>query len=282
MNVRHPGILRLIPILLAAAVLASALTPGRLWAEPLEGRDPYNHLGVTYVKKFFVDFGHLAVSPAHWKGADFLILGGTVAGTAALFTVDDQIADWVMDHHSTSSGWVPRTLSHLAEPPFLGSTIAAIYLSGEIFDSKPLRRVGLLCLEAYGANAIISSFIKFLVGRARYSAGEGDRSFHPFSFNFISRSFPSGHSGSFFAFAAVLAGEVDKPLVGALLYTLAGAVAVSRIHDNDHWASDILAGSVLGYVIGKAVLHLNRPSTEGGPSLSVGPGPGGFSLSLRF
>ena len=41
------------------------------------------------------------------------------------------------------------------------------------------------------------------------------------------------------------------------LYTLAGAVAVSRVHDNKHWASDIILGSLIGYATTKAVLKAN-------------------------
>ncbi len=257
-----------------------ALAPPPLSAQ--ESRAEISHFGVPYLKRFFVDFKDVVISPAHWKGKDLLLFGGMAAITGLLYTVDDDVAKWSVDHKDISSGDVPRFLSHLAEPPFLAGTLTALYLSGEIFHAPGLRRTILLCFEAYAANAIISSAMKLLVGRARYERHEGRDSFHPFSFDFSGRSFPSGHSGSVFCVAAIVAGRVNKPLVGALLYGAAGVVALSRIHDNEHWASDIFFGSALGYFIGKKILHLNERAEAGGAVVGLAPAPGGFSLSLRF
>jgi membrane-associated phospholipid phosphatase len=59
-----------------------------------------------------------------------------------------------------------------------------------------------------------------------------------------SRSFPSGHSASAFAFA----GGAGNVLPGASLplHALAGAVAYSRVHTGVHYPLDAIAGSVLG------------------------------------
>lgn len=281
MNVRKKTGVRLLGMFLSVVLLLGvALSPPKAGAD--ETRDQISHLGWPYLKRFALDFKDVALSPGHWKGNDFLLLGGVAVITGALYAVDGDVADWVVKHRSTSSGPVPRFLSRLAEPPFLGGLMAALYVSGEAFRSPGLRQTALLSLEAYAANAVIHSAIKFLVGRTRYSKGEGDRSFHPFSSSFTSRSFPSGHSGSAFAVAAIVAGQVDKPAVGALVYGLAGAIAISRIHDNEHWASDIFAGSALGYFIGKMILHLNRPSSTKSSPLGVSTLPGGLSFSLRF
>lgn len=265
---------------LGLASFALVLAAGPVRAQ--ERTADISHFSARYLKRFALDFKDVLVSPVHWKGGDWLLFGGTAAITGLLYTADDDVARWSVEHKDTSSGPFVRFLSHLAEPPFLAGSLTALYIGGEVFHAPELRRTILLCFEAYAANAIISSLMKFFVGRARYDAGEGDHSFHPFSFNFISRAFPSGHSGSVFCVAAIVAGRVNKPLVGALLYGAAGVVALSRIHDNEHWASDIFFGSVLGYFIGKKVLHLNDRAAAGGPTLGLAPAPGGFSLSLRF
>ena len=61
-----------------------------------------------------------------------------------------------------------------------------------------------------------------------------------------------------------------------------GTAAVSRLHDMEHWASDVFVGSVLGYFIGKMVRHLNSPRGGGSARPSVGFGPAGFSISFQF
>jgi len=67
-----------------------------------------------------------------------------------------------------------------------------------------------------------------------------------------SRSFPSGHSASAFAFAAAAGGTV--PAASLPLHALAGLVAYSRVHTGVHYPLDVIAGSALGATIGRLVL----------------------------
>ena len=72
-------------------------------------------------------------------------------------------------------------------------------------------------------------------------------------------SFPSGHTTAAFAFATIVAHEWDAvPGVPVLAYGMATAVGLSRMNDNAHWASDVLAGAVIGYVSATAVEYLHR------------------------
>jgi membrane-associated phospholipid phosphatase len=58
------------------------------------------------------------------------------------------------------------------------------------------------------------------------------------------RSFPSGHAASGFAFATGVASEAPVP--GGLLTALATLVAYSRVHTGVHYPSDVVAGAVIG------------------------------------
>jgi membrane-associated phospholipid phosphatase len=64
-----------------------------------------------------------------------------------------------------------------------------------------------------------------------------------------SRSFPSGHSASAFAFAAGASREV--PALAPVLHLVAAAVAYSRVHTGVHYPGDVLVGSVLGTATGE-------------------------------
>jgi membrane-associated phospholipid phosphatase len=64
-----------------------------------------------------------------------------------------------------------------------------------------------------------------------------------------SRSFPSGHSASAFAFAAGASREA--PALAPVLHLLAAGVAYSRVHTGVHYPGDVLVGSVLGIVCGE-------------------------------
>jgi hypothetical protein len=65
------------------------------------------------------------------------------------------------------------------------------------------------------------------------------------------RSFPSGHSATSFAFAAVVAHRYPKnKWVKWSAYALATGVSLSRYPAKKHYPSDILIGATLGYVTG--------------------------------
>jgi membrane-associated phospholipid phosphatase len=65
-----------------------------------------------------------------------------------------------------------------------------------------------------------------------------------------SRSFPSGHAASAFAFATGAAGT--QPQIALPLRTLAALVAYSRVHTGVHYPGDVVVGSLLGVLLAQA------------------------------
>jgi membrane-associated phospholipid phosphatase len=68
-----------------------------------------------------------------------------------------------------------------------------------------------------------------------------------------SRSLPSGHSASAFAFATGVGRTM--PRTGAALRLLAAAVAYSRVHTGVHFPGDVVTGALLGAAIAQATAH---------------------------
>jgi membrane-associated phospholipid phosphatase len=160
--------------------------------------------------------------------------------------------------------------------------MATMYIGGEAFKNDSLRKTALMSLESFAIGGVIAGGLKFVFGRHRPWTEHQLFDFNFLSFRNHEHSFPSGHSIAAFSVASVIAGQSNSVVIGAVSYGLAALVAISRVNNNEHWSSDVVFGSILGYFIGKEVLALNRPSTTNAPTLSFAPGPGGFSLSLRF
>jgi undecaprenyl-diphosphatase len=83
-------------------------------------------------------------------------------------------------------------------------------------------------------------------------------------------SFPSGHSATSFAAAAILAWVFPQARVG--FYVLATAIAFSRVYVGVHYPLDVLAGAILGLAIGFATRWmLARRTRHGARTDSVRP-----------
>ena len=65
-------------------------------------------------------------------------------------------------------------------------------------------------------------------------------------------AWPSGHTASSFTVASVL-DEFYGPQIGIPAYAAAGFVGYRMMDAGDHWASDVLFGGVLGWVVGHTV-----------------------------
>lgn len=67
----------------------------------------------------------------------------------------------------------------------------------------------------------------------------------------LTRSFPSGHAASAFAFATGVASAWPEAAIP--LYAVATLVAYSRVHTGVHYPSDVIAGSVVGTALSPLV-----------------------------
>jgi membrane-associated phospholipid phosphatase len=99
-------------------------------------------------------------------------------------------------------------------------------------------------------------------------------------------SFVSGHSATSFGLA-VSSGMVASmrkrrlaPVIWATGLSLAAATSYLRIASDEHYMTDVLAGSVLGAAVGLAIPLLHRPRGERGPAVVIGPAPGGAAVLL--
>lgn len=180
-------------------------------------------------------------------------------------------------------------LAHFAEkfgnPIVLGPVLVVVDQTAGLRRLPGLRgatrRVGGALLVAGLADEVL----KRSVGRARpMESGGSPHEFKPFS---SFDSFPSGHTTLAFAAAAALDRETSARWVPWVAYPLAGLVGWSRIHDDRHWTSDVVAGAALGAWVGDKVSRLEARSGPdprgwfGAADPFMVPGPRGLILGVH-
>lgn len=170
--------------------------------------------------------------------------------------------------------------------------LAAIGGYGFIFRDQKLKTTTLLATQAYITSGLIETGIKYLSGRQRPSYHdpghiEPEPAFRGPGFvgnHHINSSFPSGHTTVAFAVATVFAKEYKNTLwVPATAYSIASLIGLSRLTQNAHWATDVIAGATLGYLCGSQVVknyhhYAARQPLQNRGSLSFNLNYNGYNL----
>ena len=150
-----------------------------------------------------------------------------------------------------------RFTQRLGDPRIVGPALLAGYVTGRItglpnFSAASARVAG----ATFGA-AVLCEGLKLAVGRARPNAAPGDPDeFRPFGR--LDASFPSVHTTVAFAAAAAIDAESQARWVSWVVYPVAAAVGWARVHEDQHWLSDVTAGAALGYWTGRKVDQIER------------------------
>jgi membrane-associated phospholipid phosphatase len=142
------------------------------------------------------------------------------------------------------------------------------------FGNDRMQNIGLISLESVAGAIGVTEVGKYAVGRARPGEELGPWS-QVVSGTRSNASFPSGHSAVAFAAVTPFAQEYDAPW----LYGVAALSAAGRVADRQHWVSDTVAGSLVGYVIGSWLWQSQRQNNSS--SVSVNPGPKEISVAWR-
>lgn len=100
-------------------------------------------------------------------------------------------------------------------------------------------------LAAYGLAGLAVNLIKLMIPRLRPSAGpETSLPETTLNWDYLSQSFPSGHSAAAVALGLSLA--ILFPRGRWVFMTLAALACLQRVVFDAHWPSDVLAGAAIG------------------------------------
>lgn len=200
-----------------------------------------------------------------------------VIAISLMFSWDSWIAQFFARPEMTRFWLINRELTHigLSEHYFIAAILIFIYfkwisprnrwLSFPHERGEFLKRWALNLIAALIMGGIVLHIIKLVVGRARphktapfYDA----LSFDPITTHWHWHSFPSGHSQTMFTVATMMA--LAFPRYKWIWFGLAAVIAFTRAVIHDHFLSDVVFGSCLGYCMTLISVFVVRKCTRQG------------------
>ncbi|WP_323140477.1 YjbH domain-containing protein [Massilia phyllosphaerae] len=205
-------------------------------------------------------FSNTPTLPQWAKGS--AVAGGAILGSALL----DKPVDRFMKKHAGAG--ITKAWNNVGKATPL--VLAGAAAGAVAFGDSRMQNLGIISLESVVGAAALSMATKNLVNRARPRDELGQWSRSP---NRSDASFPSNHATVAFAAVTPFAQEYDAPW----LYGVAAVGSLGRTAGRQHWVSDVVAGSALGYVVGSWLWHTQRDNSRSG--FAVAPGPKSVSMS---
>jgi len=245
--------------------VSSGIRPDHLWT-------------ADYVELLWNDTGMVLTAPSRWDKEDWLYAGLSAAAIGSAASLDQTIENQVQGHRSAGEDSFFKQYQNLGSTWSFG-VIGAFEVWGEVDGDVTAKNTAMDALTAsiIGPGVIVTT-VKYAVGRVRPNTATRTFDFKPFSNN---QSFPSGHASQAFAVATAIAENYPSWWVETLCYGGAGLVGYARIEQNTHYASDVVAGALLGWSVARTVVHRHN-SPPDPRKLSWAPYANGNGYGLVF
>ncbi len=191
-------------------------------------------------------------SPARLRESNALGPALLVLGTTLVITTDHQVMSSSRLQNSSLNDKASTASDALA-----GGFVAApatIFALGALHHDDHATETGILGGEAMLDSLAVSEVLKAISMRERPTVDNAKGRFFQSSVGFDS-SFPSNHAIIAWSSAAVIATEYDGKLTQIAAYGLATGVSAARVLARQHFPSDVLVGSAVGWMIGRYVAH---------------------------
>jgi membrane-associated phospholipid phosphatase len=187
----------------------------------------------------------------------FVALGG---GAVLLLTArhDAEITADLSNFDHGSADLLVRVVEEIGNVKSIRPLAGVIFLGSLMTDDDYFQDAAFTSLEAVVMANILTSGLKSAFGRARPFQNQGALEFSPFSGN---TSFPSGHSTTAFAFITPWLLYYPNAFTPGLLVLGAGT-AFTRLLTDNHWFTDIVAGSAIGFATAYVLTNRHRGDNQ--------------------
>ena len=221
------------------------------------GADPENKLFLPFMRHMAEDQKQFWTSPKELKKTSTLKTFLPFAGfTGLLIASDSWIAKQVPDKPDQLKR--SKDISNYAVYSLIG-TAGGAYMWGHLTHNDHLAETGFLSGEAALNSTIVAYAFKEATRRERPNQGNGNGNFFQGG-----SSFPSEHAAIAWSVASVVAHEYPGILTQIGAYGLASAVTLTRVTGKQHFPSDVVIGSALGWYLGRQIYRARHDPELGG------------------
>lgn len=212
----------------------------------------------TAPKHFLLDQEAIWTSPFHIRLTDATWLVPLAGFTAGFLGQDTDVSRHLSNNPNTLHR--AQQLSNYGIAA-MGGAGAGLYLLGLTTHDEHKRETGFLAGEAAVDGLVVAEALKYMTGRERpYLDNANGRFWKGGS------SFPSEHAIAAWSIAGVIAHEYPGTWTKIAAYGMATAISASRVYGKQHFPSDVLAGSAIGWLTAQYVYKTHHdPSLRGGP-----------------
>jgi membrane-associated phospholipid phosphatase len=218
------------------------------------GEDPQNRLVSPFLKHLVGDQKEFWTAPTRLKVKDLRWILPAAGVTAAFIASDSWWAKQVNPSHVQTSLNVSDYITY----SMIGLGGAAFAL-GYMSHNDHLQETGLLSGEAAIDSTAVAYLFKGITERQRPFEGNGHGNFFQGG-----ASFPSEHSAVAWSIASVWAHEYPGWFSQMAAYGLASTVTITRVTAKQHFPSDVIVGSALGWYFGRQVYRAHHDPELGG------------------
>lgn len=210
------------------------------------------------------DVAYVAASPFHMSKVGAIKFVSFIALNAGLMykvdePVDEELAvegyhDYLKPAERLAD--IGDAYDRIGPATVLAGVTTTLLVSGIIFKDRKLLETTRLVIESALITGLLTHAGKRLLNRSRPYADRGASDFHLFKFSGAHKnsSFPSGHSSNIFSLITVVTKQYPSWWLKIPAYTLGVSVCLQRIDDRQHWTSDVVAGSFLGFWVGSRLV----------------------------
>ena len=219
--------------------------------------DRENHLGPQLLKNMVSDQKAIWTSPKHLRfvDADWLLPLGIATG--GMLATDTEYSRHLSN--SPSRLKLADDISNYGISSLVGIE-GGFYLWGRMTHDDHQQETGILGGEAVLDSLVVTYALKSAFRRQRPLQNDYHGNFWA-----DGDSFPSEHAAAAWSIASTIAHEYPGPLTSLFSYGLASVVSASRITAKQHFPSDVLIGSTIGWFVGQQVYrNHHNPTLAGG------------------